>query len=200
MNSLKETASRLLADSELINRLRPFGEPYLHGSYDLDLMVWPEIDVFLGMEGPNLARAFQVISALAEGLVLRDVHLINQVDHAPRFAMKDMILLDLSTEFEGIEWKLDIGLLSLNALATCKKYNATLKPKLTPEIARTIVDIKTRSLASKHYRRHNWKYIKAGDWFFSGDIYRAVAFNAVGSFEQFTDFLRSTKGVDISEL
>jgi len=196
MDSLKQTAERLLAQSDLVARLRPLGEPYVHGSFDLDLMVWPEIDVFLAVDPPTVATACAVTQTLSEALALRDIHIINQVDHAPRFALKDMVLLDLSTEFEGVAWKLDIGIIPTAMLPSVRKYNATLKPLLAPATAQAIVDIKRQSLASPRYRRHNWKYIEAGDWFFSGDIYRAVAFNQVTNFDEFAAFLKRTKGLD----
>ena len=192
---LETVAWRLLEETKVMDRLRQVGEPKVHGSLELRTMAWPEMDIYVGVAKPTMADVCATLTQLATCVVMRDVHIINQVDFPKRYATGGIMIVDVGIEWEKVEWKLDVALMPAEWMANAMSFNARLLAEMTEDKRRRIVAIKQRAVESPWYRRKNWAYIERGNYFYSNDIYRAVLDGKVTTYEEFRVLLQTTRNI-----
>ncbi|GEM_PF-5615342 len=195
--AIREEADRMLREYGILEALRVYGEPYLHGSYELDLMVWPELDIYLLVSGFQSRHVYKIIESMHDCVPPTDVLMTNKIDHASRFGPSGYVHIDYMLMHSDVEWKIDLGVVDKNKHQwPLREYNSGLLTRLTPELRSTIVDIKTKAVCSSLYRRSTWQLVERKGTFYSGDIITAVLDHGVADFDGFTKFLRSQRGID----
>ena len=108
MTDLKQAADAMFADLELLDLLQRHGDLRLHGAYEMDLMTWPEIDVWIFNDAFASADAWKLVGALAEVAPPTHVHVINQLDHDLGKTPPDCVSIDYRFRYGDLQWKLDI--------------------------------------------------------------------------------------------
>lgn len=191
---MKRLADAMLAEYGIIPALAQFGETYLHGGYEMDLMVWPEVDVYLLFTGFRSDQVYPVIQRLHECCPPSSVLVLNQVEHERRYGPGGCVIVDYRLVHAGLSWKLDLCMADKVSFAWVRDYNAALRQKMTPAQHAMIRNIKTVAVQSPHYRRANWEFIKRDRFFYSGDIYHAVLEHGVIDFDGFATHLERTRG------
>lgn len=180
---IKREADEILYKKGLLEILNSFGTPYVHGSYILDLMTWRDLDIYL--ESDEIAEADflmlgrQVCKAFAPVKMSYRNELRAKTEGLPLGLYWGVYL---GNERAGA-WKIDIWAVSAEECQQRLRYGDSIKEKLTPEAVQRILEIKSACWTDEAYRRY----------YSSGDIYKAVLENKVGSVEEFNDYIRTLK-------
>jgi hypothetical protein len=137
---LHKAGAELLADG-LDELLRSYGTVSYSGSYYLDLMAWPDLDVYLPLDlskeyltrflnlGPRLASVCQLIS----------LRFKNHVQY-PEVSLPHGLYWGIRVEQNsGLHWKLDIWALPPAVIEANQTELDRLKSKLTPR-KRTLIN------------------------------------------------------------
>lgn len=196
---LKQLADEMLNEFQLVERLRKFGEVRLHGAYEMDLMTWPEIDVWLLNSDVKSEMTWQMIGDLACVVPPTHVHVVNQLDHSLSMTPPDSITIDYRFIWRNVEWKLDICVGSYQRHIGGLAYLDQVKPQLMPEKREAILAIKQLATASPVYRKSRWKYVNGRSQFKSIDIYRAVLVDGVRTPREFADYLWRHARIEVSQ-
>lgn len=93
----------IVRELDLVNRWKPYGEPYLAGSVALDLVVEPDIDLEIYSPVPGIDDGFAVLSSLAVLPGVRRVKFTNALD-------QDDQGLYFQVQYERADrsWKIDM--------------------------------------------------------------------------------------------
>lgn len=108
---VKAQADRLIAASGILDIVGIYGDVKIGGSYALDTMLRPDIDIFVIAEKHDYAKVLEVQRRLMETKFFRELDFVNWVE------FEDPEVMDVHeyyfqpwTPFEGVLWKLDISL------------------------------------------------------------------------------------------
>ena len=177
--TIKTEANEILCKKGLLDLLKSYGTPHLSGSYELELMTWKDLDIYLEVGEVNEEICFELGSKICTHFHPARMNFRNEfigkTDGLPNGMYWGVHLK--SQQDEG--WKIDIWIVSP---AECKRmldFVSQIKNKLTPETADYIMDIKSKCWMNPLYRRS----------FTSSDIYSAVLDNKVTSYNEFMDFI-----------
>ncbi|MBX3427570.1 MAG: hypothetical protein KF688_17960 [Pirellulales bacterium] len=198
MTDLKQAADAMFADLELLDLLQRHGDLRLHGAYEMDLMTWPEIDVWIFNDAFASADAWKLVGALAEVAPPTHVHVINQLDHDLGKTPPDCVSIDYRFRYGDLQWKLDICIGSAARHEPGLEYLKHVVPQLTSEKRAAILAIKELAMRSRWYRKSRWYYAQGQKQMIGVDIYRAVLFEGVQTPAEFVNFIWQHKGIDIS--
>lgn len=126
--------------------------------------------------------------------------IINQVDRPPIFEMRvdQSALIDFRFVYQDVEWKMDMVLVPRDVELTGPLYNQDVKRYLTPAGHRIVKSIKEQLIHSPHYRKSRWQFTDRSQYFGAHDVYKAVFGFGVTNVEQFAEFLKRRRGIDIS--
>ncbi|WP_110114707.1 hypothetical protein [Bacillus sp. CGMCC 1.16541] len=158
-SELKREATELLDDYHLLSILKKYGNPLIIGSYDLDVMTWRDIDVYIGNDvmfedaffrlGRELTMRFE-----PKKMIYRNER-IAKTPHLPNGLYWGMYADSLEKE-----WKFDIWLVSTELVRQQLKKQQQLKSMLTDEKRNLILSLKQQN----GYRRY----------YTSEDVYKGV--------------------------
>lgn len=182
---MKDEVDKILSESELVEILSQYGEVKIGGSYALDLMLRPDIDIFVITDKHDWEKVLKVTTDLMTKRYFREVCFVNWVDfdgNTKKDFMKGYYFQPLVQIGESF-WKIDLWL-------TTKEYYKpekftdrfqTLLDKETDNAKRiTIMEIKEAMREGKKYRGNvNGKM-----------IYEAVLENGVKSVDDFERFAK----------
>jgi hypothetical protein len=194
---MKEQADAMLGEYGILEALGEFGEVYIHGSYEMDLMVWPEIDIYVLIPGFQSRQVYSIMQKLHDRVPPQEVMIINQVDHERRYGPGGCVIVDYHILHRNTEWKLDLAVADKDAFNWVRNYNATLREKMSPTQHAIIKTIKQEAVNSPLYRRANWRFIHRPGFFYSGDIYHAVLEHGIADYDSFAAYLREKNGIDV---
>ncbi len=140
---LRQAGASLLASGpgEL---LRAYGEVTLSGSYYLDLMAWPDLDLYLPLDPSEeyLARFLQLGPRLASVCQVISLSFKNYIRY-PGPLFQDGLYWGVRLEQDtGLRWKLDIWAFPPAVIAAQQAELDRLKRKLTPQARARILEIK----------------------------------------------------------
>lgn len=143
----KITASKLLVEKNIIKALSKVGEPLLIGSYELDLMLDKDIDIIVKTNTPKVS-AIEAINSFIAAEVAQKYEFGDFVRYSRDNRPNGYIVNLLITEFEDIEWEIEIWFFReisyyLNQL---KDYKDKINPQKRLEI-----------LKRKHLRNYSGK-------------------------------------------
>jgi len=178
---IKKEADDILHHKGLMNILRSFGTVHISGSYELDLMTWRDLDIYLENENITEPDFFEIGKQICE--LLHPVKMsyrnerISKTQGLPQGLYWGTYL---GNEKKGA-WKIDLWAVGPDECKRMTDYCSEIKQKLTPENILTILDIKSYCWNQPGYRRT----------FNSSDIYNSVLENGVTNLQQFIKFLVS---------
>lgn len=196
--NMKKQANEMLAYYSIPSCLRKYGDLFVHGSYEMNVMVRPEIDYYLLSDRFTSNTVYACIKALNERVPAKTALVINQVDHEKSFNPVSGVLVEYKLMHKQREWTLDICFGEKDKfMPWIGKYNANLKKLFTPESHEDIMKIKTQATNSPLYKKSNFKLASASGSFSSNDIYIAVLDYKIRTYEQFVNYLSEKKGLDI---
>lgn len=179
---IKEEADNLLWDIRLEELCRPIGKITPTGSYYLDLMVYPDIDLYLPPANPR--QLFEIAAHLVENHPVVQVKFLRGGSGPLKNALYIKPVLAIGNWERP--WKIDIWAVDV---AFIKQKNAEMdsfKARMTPEIREFILNFKN-SILNEEGRTP----------MFSGiHIYRAVFDLKIRNYQQLTQYLRD-QGIQI---
>lgn len=178
---IKREADELLYEKGLGDILERYGKPHISGSYDLNLMTWRDLDIYLEIKDFTQRDFFMLGSEISTTLQPVKMHFRNEL-----IAKTNNLPLGLywgvyfGDERAGA-WKIDIWCVDAEECKRLLDFCAALKEKLNPATAIDIMTIKSHCWTDPQYRRR----------YASSDIYKAVLENGVRTIEDFQKTLIS---------
>jgi hypothetical protein len=172
---LKSEAGELLRQIRLAELCRDIGELTPTGSYYLDLMIYPDIDLYLPPATPR--QLFQVATHLVEN---HPVVRVNFLNGGPG-ELKDALYIKpvIATGEWERPWKIDVWAVDESIIESKQAKLDTFRAKLTPELRELILDYKFSILTAENRTP-----------MFSGiHIYRAVLDHGLRDFGEITAYL-----------
>jgi len=175
---LKTEASNLLREIRLAELCRPIGELTPTGSYFLDLMIYPDIDLYLPPAKPS--QLFHVAAQIAEN---HPVQRVNYQKGGPGSLLENALYIKPVIDVGEWErpWKIDIWALDQAFIDEKTAELKRFKDRLTPEIRELILEYKF-SVLTDEYRTPRFSGIY---------IYQAVIDQGMRAFPEITAYLRS---------
>lgn len=145
----KEQADELLQTTKLLSILEKFGNVHVIGSYPLDIMYGPDIDIIVETKNPRKGS----IDALQE---IVNKELFRKIEHGDfvKFPMEKRpkgYILVLKAVVDGVKWEIEVWF--LEDVSKQLNYNKHLKSKLTEQNRINILEAKhlrETSDTSKH--------------------------------------------------
>jgi hypothetical protein len=183
--SLRREADVLLKEKGLLEILRVYGRPHVHGSYALDLMTWRDLDIYLESEDLSEHWFFELGGRLATALVPTRMNFRNErIERTPDLPSGFYwgIYLSLS---EAQSWKVDVWAIQSAECAALLARERHMAGKLSAANRPIILKIKKACWKHSEYRRG----------FSSADIYHAVLEEHVATFAQFREYIKARKGI-----
>lgn len=188
----------MLAECRIRETLAKYGEVWLFGSYDYDLMVWPEIDIRVANPHFTPAIMWNVAKDLSSVVKPTIVFIANQMDHSFGWSPEDAVIMDYRFKHRDEHWKLDISFTKCDAGPDAFPLHPIVKARLTPSTHALIRCIKERLITSPRYLKSRWGFTDAEGNFSSYHIYTAVLRDGVTSPQEFVQYLWETRGIDVS--
>jgi hypothetical protein len=176
--------------------LSKHGDVRVFGSYELDLMVWPEIDIWITNRQFEPPMAWDIVKDLSQVVSPTIVFVGNQVDHALGISPVKAVTVDFRFKHRDTHWKLDMGISTGEEPVKAFAFHDAVKQKLTPATRALIQTIKERTVDSPKYLKGKWGFSSQANTFRSFDIYLAVLRDGVSTPQEFAQYLLQTRGID----
>jgi hypothetical protein len=182
-SALRAEADGLLG-SGLHDVLAGYGDVHVVGSYALHLMAWRDLDIEIIREPPDRRSFFELGYRLANHLMPPRLHYRDEVvARTPGLPIGLYWGIYLGDERAGA-WKIDVWSVDRQHAESARAKMAGLQARLSPEIRRTIIELKSKIWADPGYRRT----------FSSQDLYDAVLEHGVRDLNTLWEFLRARRG------
>lgn len=175
---LRSQANKVVKDFTLVDILQTAGKPKIVGSFAMNLMVWPDID----LEVQTVGRPSHVdVLAIAQALIEAGIARLTINDHRQSLHpdMPRGIYLGPDIVHQDISWQVDIWFISQEEVAERSKQITDLLSKLTKDYRDRILLLKQILAAHEAYHRG----------ISSLDIYTAVIEHGVITIEDFSHYL-----------
>ncbi len=173
---LKKEADELLDSIALAKLCKPIGELIPTGSYFLDLMMYPDIDLYLPPAKPRLL--FDIAASLVENEPVTRVNFLNGGPGELKNALYIKPVIAVG-DWERA-WKIDIWAADLAFIEKKNKELEELGRKMTPQQRHLSLEYKF-SVLNAQGRTPMYSGIH---------IYRAVVEHGLCEFEEITQYLR----------
>lgn len=171
----RQTALGILAELQLLERWRAFGNPVLVGAAAYGLVVAPDIDLEIYCAAPRIEEGFEVLRTCALHPAVRKARFANELDGADRGLYWQLRY----RHTDGEDWKIDMWSVAHDHPGpTSTSLVTPLIQALTAETRLAILEIKGRLLLEPQP--------PCG----SIHIYRAVLDDNIRTFAQFTAWLK----------
>ena len=183
-DDLRREAESLLTDRQLLSLLAEFGTPYPAGSYDLDLMVWRDLDIYLVSQSLSVSDFFRLGDRIA--VMLEPVRmsfrneLIAQTPGLPTGLYWGIYLPGAKG------WRVDVWAVQDDEFARLSEYPRSVKARIDSESREVILRIKTAYWQHPLYRQD----------FAAKDVYDAVLDDRIRDTGSFAALLQS-RGISI---
>jgi hypothetical protein len=175
--ALKKEAIEIVHELGLFETLEPYGEARLVGSVALDLVVKPDIDIHVHLDGHDVVAATKEIASLL--IVDKKVKEVRISDYLENDSLK--IGID-SHSGTLADWSIDIWITS-DVSTTGFEVTDVIKKKLSPENRDAILLIK-RSYYEEGQLRDG----------LSSKIYKAVLEDGVSGLDEFKEYFDEDLG------
>ncbi|RYY82349.1 MAG: hypothetical protein EOO15_23145 [Chitinophagaceae bacterium] len=177
---IRQEADSLLYGKGLLNLLKGFGTPHVHGSYALDLMTWRDLDIYLRVDRISTSDFFQLGERICRSFSPVKMSYRNEVEAQTKGLPTGLYWgVYLGNERAGA-WKIDIWAIGPEECDRLLQQEAELKQQLTPEAVQRILEIKSQCWTDAAYRKS----------YSSADIYTAVLGHGIASHEAFCEYLK----------
>lgn len=179
-NQLHQEADDLLYGKGLHAILEQYGKPHYTGSYELQLMTWRDLDIYLETN-ITTERFFRLGSEIAALLSPVKMSFRNELLGKTAGLPEGLYWgIYLGNERQGA-WKIDLWAMTERICAYRLAYGTELKQKLTLTNSEAIMKIKEQCWQDPSYRK---KYS-------SSDIYDAVLNHSITDIDSFRTYLRA---------
>ncbi len=168
---LKEEGRKIVEDEGLFEILNSYGETKIVGSYDLDLLVKPDIDFSISIKEFDIDKYFALCAHITKKLKPSRVKYIDQSIEKLPFGFEDGYYLGLHLLKNDIPWKIDIWVFTPEILKERVAFHNQVKENLNEKNRKILLTIKKEICYSPSY--------------ISVDLYNAVLFDNVSSLSEF---------------
>lgn len=151
-NKLHKEATQLIHQQQIIEILGQGAEVIFTGSYHLNLMAYPDIDIYLKVDEPQhlLAYMGQIAATYIQNKDCIRVKVEKQYHIENPYLPKGLFLsLKFPNTAWKLPWKFDIWVLEDDYLQTMCAKTKKMEHVLTPEIRELIVNLKQRWMNEK---------------------------------------------------
>ncbi|QQS38427.1 hypothetical protein IPM62_03525 [Candidatus Woesebacteria bacterium] len=166
----KKTAERILEETGIVEKLSSHGKVSIGGSYALDLMYGPDIDITVECKNPREASV-ECLNSFVKNSKFQKYEYGDFVKH-PRVNRPAGYIVNLRNVFEDKMWEVEIWFLD-SVEKVDREYINEIKKKLTPDACESILLIKHQR-EEKQISKHELSSVK---------IYDAVINNGAKSIE-----------------
>lgn len=156
--SLHSDADYLLKKSDLIKKLSKYGKVSITGSYDLDLMMDGDIDIFIINKDINKEKSVSVLKDLINDGYFNG-YLYFDWTKRKHEGFPRGYYIGLKTNFKEIKWKVDIWLIDDIYKPTEKLMNF-IKLNLNEKNKKIILDLKYKAKTKNLNLRSSDIYLK----------------------------------------
>lgn len=177
--SVKEEATKLLDESDIVNILEKYGKVYFSGSYDLDLMYKKDIDIGIVNDSLTVSEFTKLGKELIDKLNSPSVYYRNTRITPVKNRPENSLYWGIKTG----DWFIDIWAMSKKVQSRSDAYIRDIKNKLKPAHKKIILQLKADLLEEKTY----------GKLFGSRELYDAVLNKKVKTVEEFKEYLKFVK-------
>lgn len=176
----------LLEQKGLRSILSSYGEFSIIGSFDLNLLIKPDLDLYVKIPDYNIRKHFDVFTQIAETIhPLRMKYLDLREANWPEFPIKEGLFIGLSVVLNGKEWSIDGWALAPEVYEERVSYHKQIKQLLTNSMRTILWGVKSQIYNSKDYR--------------SGDLYEAVLKDGVTTTEGYYLWYKEKNQKDFAE-
>lgn len=179
---IKQQADKILKESGIVDILKDYGEVKIIGSYVLDVMLRPDLDLFVITQKHDWAKVLKISSKIMELKYFSELAFVNWVEFSDKnvdsmrgYYFQPWTLVDDQS------WKMDLWLITPDQDKSFERtdYFKALLDKETDDSKRIAI------LEIKEAMRLGKKYIKGID---GKLIYQAVLENSITDIEGFKKF------------
>ncbi|MDD3474628.1 MAG: hypothetical protein PHP08_01845 [Candidatus Dojkabacteria bacterium] len=172
INDLKILGNKILYEEGLYDILSKLGHLQIVGSYDLDLLVKPDIDISVSVDEYNIEKYFSVCKEIAQNIKpIRMKYIDQSVAQFSEFPFDTGYFLGINLERNNIKWSIDVWLFKEGIFKERVAYHNSIKEKINEINRGIIIEIKSSIYKNPNYR--------------SVDLYESVLFDNVKSLEDF---------------
>jgi hypothetical protein len=175
-NRLREEAIYLLGELRLRELVRPYGEIAIQGSCYLDVMAYPDLDLYV--PPLTLPKVFEIAGALAAHPLVWQV--VFEKSDDPGLPGGYYLKPRLHYGAWGRDWKIDIWSVDEKIIQEKMSVLQGWKHKLTPELRERILCYKHSVLT-----REGRTPMYSGVW-----IYKAILDEGMSDFIQISNYLK----------
>ena len=184
--TLISEAHTILYDYRLLEILKKYGNPIVHGSYSLNLMAWRDLDIYLENDELDAKDFFNLGMDIATELKPRRMSYRNEyIGKTPNLPKGLYWGVYTTLEFPD-EWKIDIWAMDSDQIRSQCRRLQDLKPRITEKNRLIILMIKSHFCKHSEYRKR----------FSSADIYKSVIEENIESVQEFSRWLKENKGIE----
>ncbi|SDT42538.1 hypothetical protein [Microlunatus soli] len=150
---LQSSAHALMDEVGLRAILETAGRVWPGGSFDLGLMVWPDLDIEVITTSPPQPAV--VVNVLQELVLTTGIRKINYADHrAPTDSgLPTGVYLGPDVEFRSVAWQVDLWFIDADQARERRRLHDRIRDGLDEANRRSILQIKQVAAASDGYHR-----------------------------------------------
>lgn len=145
-STLRREADLIMQEIGLLGILSKYGRVVPTGSYFLDVMIYPDIDLYLSKV--SIEELFQIAGQLAVSEMVRVIVFEKSAD--PRLPSGLYLKARVAYGDWGRPWKIDIWSLDGSVIDDLIRDMEGFKEKMTPEIREQIINYKASIITAKH--------------------------------------------------
>lgn len=169
---LKNEGQIILKDKGILSILNSYGKTTIVGSFDLELLIKPDIDLYVEIEDYDIKKHFEVLGSIANNLrPIRVKYLDLRQANWKDFPMKEGLFIGINLEHNGKEWSIDGWALRPEVYTERVNYHNNIKDKIFGNKFDILFQIKYDIYKCKDYK--------------SVDLYDAVLSHNVTSTEDY---------------
>lgn len=183
--NLKEEGRIILEDEGLLDIIGEYGEFQIVGSYDLDLLIKPDIDISICVEKFEIDRYFSLCSEITKKLKPSRVKYIDQSLQKLPFPFEEGYFLGLHIPRKDILWTIDGWVFTPKIFKERVASHNRIKEKLNRDTREILLTIKKSVCNNPNY--------------ISTDLYNAVLFENVTSLHEFFAWYKRKYSKDFTQ-
>jgi hypothetical protein len=184
-NELKVLGDKILYEEGLYNILSKLGEPQIVGSFDLDLLIKPDIDITIKVEKYDTQKYFLVCTEIADKIKPIRIKYIDQsVAQFDAFPFDTGYFLGINLKRNNIKWSIDAWIFTPEIFKERIDYHNEIKKSINDSNRDVLMNLKRSVFENPNYR--------------SVDLYRAVLFDGIESLDDFDKWYKGKYLKDFS--
>lgn len=176
-NNLKKVGDKILYEEGLLDILKDLGKVQIVGSYDLDLLIKPDIDIAICVEEYDLKKYFSVCKEIVDRIKPIRIKYIDQsVAQFDAFPFNTGYFLGINLKRDNIKWSIDGWVFTPEIFEERVSYHNDIKERINQSNRKILMDIKRSIYESPNYS--------------SVSLYNAVLFEGVTSREEYVEWYK----------